>query len=71
MALTLSRKKEQAIWIGDSVCIRVVEIRGGSSVRLSISAPQDIDIRREELLQKIIKGVGGESSGERKSTGVE
>jgi len=45
--LVLSRKQNDEIFIGDSVCIKVVGVFG-SRVRLGISAPADIAIRRGE-----------------------
>jgi len=45
--LVLSRKQNDEIRIGDSVCIKVVGL-SGNRVRLGISAPADIVIRRGE-----------------------
>ena len=46
--LVLSRKQNDEILIGDSVCIKVVGVFG-NRVRLGISAPADVVIRRGEL----------------------
>ena len=51
--LVLSRKEEEKIIIGSAhdgteIEISVVEIRGGR-VRLGISAPRNVSIRRQEL----------------------
>jgi carbon storage regulator len=51
--LVLSRKEEEKIVIGSAhdgteIEISVVEIRGGR-VRLGISAPRNVSIRRQEL----------------------
>lgn len=46
--LVLSRKQNEEIIIGDNVCIKVVGIFG-NKVRLGISAPANVVIRRSEL----------------------
>lgn len=46
--LVLSRKQNDEIFIGDSVCIKVLSVFG-NKVRLGISAPADVAIRRAEL----------------------
>jgi carbon storage regulator len=46
--LVLSRKQNDEIFIGDGVCIKVVGV-SGNRVRLGISAPADVAIRRGEL----------------------
>jgi len=46
--LVLSRKEDQTIKIGDDVVVTVLKIRG-NRVRLAISAPREVPIRREEL----------------------
>ena len=46
--LVLSRKQNEEIVIGNNVCIKVVGIFG-NKVRLGISAPADVAIRRGEL----------------------
>jgi carbon storage regulator len=45
--LVLSRKQNDEILIGDCVCIKVVAV-SGNRVRLGISAPADVVIRRGE-----------------------
>lgn len=45
--LVLSRKQNDEILIGDRVCIKVVGL-SGNRVRLGISAPADVVIRRGE-----------------------
>lgn len=47
--LVLSRKKNEAIRIGDQVVLKVIEIRG-NTVRLGIEAPDDVAIIRSELI---------------------
>ncbi len=46
--LVLSRKSGETIVIGDDIRITVLEIRG-NSVKLGLSAPAEVSIRREEL----------------------
>ena len=47
--LVLSRKLGEKIYIGDDICITVVDIDRGK-IRLGIEAPRDVPIYREELL---------------------
>jgi len=46
--LILTRKVGELIRIGDTVTVRVLEVRG-SQVRLGIEAPADVRIFREEI----------------------
>ena len=50
--LVLTRKSDEAIKLGDSITITVVEIKG-NKVRLGIDAPDGIRIYRKELFDKI------------------
>ncbi len=45
--LVLSRKEDETIYIGNSIKITVLSIRG--SVRIGIDAPADVKILRGEL----------------------
>ena len=47
--LVLSRKIGEKIFIGDNICITVVDIDRGK-IRLGIEAPRDVPIFRQELL---------------------
>lgn len=47
--LVLSRKLGEKIFIGDNICITVVDIDRGK-IRLGIEAPRDVAIYRQELL---------------------
>ena len=51
--LVLSRKAEEAMYIGDDIKITVLDIRGGQ-VRIGISAPKEVKIHREEVYQRIV-----------------
>ncbi|HTP66843.1 MAG TPA: carbon storage regulator CsrA [Geobacteraceae bacterium] len=50
--LVLTRKVGEEIFIGDSICVKVMEI-SGSKVRLGIDAPAHLRIYREEVLAKV------------------
>lgn len=50
--LILTRKRGEAIAIGDDIFIRVLGIRGGQ-VRLGITAPRKVVVHREEIFLKI------------------
>lgn len=50
--LVLSRKTGESVSIGDTIKIKIVEIKGGL-VRLGIEAPADIRILREEIMMKV------------------
>jgi carbon storage regulator len=45
----LSRKLGEKIFIGDNICITVVDIDRGK-IRLGLEVPRDIPIYRQELL---------------------
>jgi len=56
--LVLSRKNLQEIVVGDNVTITILQIRG-NTVRLGISAPDDVRIRRGELKPECSTGASG------------
>ncbi|MBL8867140.1 MAG: carbon storage regulator [Planctomycetia bacterium] len=47
--LVLSRKLGEKIFIGETICITVVDIDRGK-IRLGIQAPRDVPIYRQELV---------------------
>jgi len=49
--LVLSRKVGERVLVGDKVVITVVRI-GPNAVRLGVEAPQDVNIVRDELLDR-------------------
>lgn len=55
--LTLSRKKNEVIKIGDDISIVVVSIKNGK-VKLGIDAPKDVPVHRLEVYQAIKAGEG-------------
>ncbi|MGL6108261.1 carbon storage regulator CsrA [Romboutsia sp.] len=50
--LVVTRKKGESILIGDDIEIKVSKIEDGS-VKLAISAPKDMTILRNEVLEKV------------------
>ena len=58
--LVLTRQVGEAIFIGDHIKIRILEIKG-SSMRIGIEAPRDVPVHLEEIyhqLQRVQRGVG-------------
>lgn len=52
--LVLTRKLGEIIRVGDSVTVRVLEVKG-NQVRLGVEAPADVRIYREEVYRAIRK----------------
>lgn len=50
--LILTRKSGEGIRIGDSITIKVIEVRG-NQVRLGVEAPKNISVHREEIYELI------------------
>jgi carbon storage regulator len=50
--LVLTRKSNESIKLGDEITITVVEVRG-NSVRIGITAPDNMRIYRKELYDRI------------------
>lgn len=50
--LVLSRKTDESIVIGDDIIVKIVSIEKGI-VKLGISAPKEVSIVRNELLEDI------------------
>ena len=57
--LILTRKLGEIIRVGDTVTVRVLEVRG-NQVRLGIEAPGDVRIYREEIYRSIHPDVPAE-----------
>lgn len=49
--LVLSRKVGEQVYIGDSVCVTVVAVRG-NKIRLGITAPPEIAVLRSEAVDR-------------------
>lgn len=47
--LVLTRKKGEKVYIGDDVCVCIVDI-DRNKVRLGIEAPRDVPVLRSELV---------------------
>lgn len=52
--LVLTRKAGEAIQIGDSVNLTILEIRG-NQVRIGITAPDDVTVYREEIYRIVLE----------------
>ncbi len=61
--LVLTRKHNETLHIGDDIVITIVRARG-SSIRIGIEAPKDINIQRGELIGKPKKQVAAPQSPE-------
>jgi carbon storage regulator len=53
--LILTRRRTEAVVIGDNVTITVLDIKGGR-VRIGVNAPREIIVNREEILEKTRRG---------------
>ena len=51
--LILTRRIGEIIRIGDDVTVTVLEVKGGSQVRIGIEAPKSVPVHREEIFQRI------------------
>lgn len=52
--LVLTRKSKEAIWIGDSIKLTIVEVKG-NQVRVGIEAPESVPIYRGEVYEKVLR----------------
>ncbi len=52
--LILTRKPGESLYIGDSIKVTIVEIKG-HQIRVGIDAPQEFRIYREEIYKQIIE----------------
>lgn len=50
--LVISRKREESLFIGDDIEIKIVKIED-NSVKIAIDAPKNLKILRKELIQDI------------------
>ena len=64
--LVLSRKLGEKIYIGDNICITVVDIDRGK-IRLGIEAPRDVPIYRQELLPLNQQQAAAQAAAQQKS----
>ena len=49
--LILTRRKEESIIIDGNIKLKILSVNG-NQVRIGIEAPEDVNIVREELLEK-------------------
>ena len=49
--LVLSRKLGEQVYIGSDIKVSVLEIKGGR-VRIGVSAPQSVPVRRSEIRRR-------------------
>lgn len=49
--LVLSRSKEQSVFIGEEIEVKIVDVRG-DKVRLGIVAPRNIPVLRDDTINK-------------------
>lgn len=52
--LVFTRKRDEAVVIGDGIEIRVIRI-GRDSVRIGITAPLDVPVHRREIYEAICR----------------
>ena len=52
--LILTRKPGESLYIGDTVKVTIVEIKG-NQIRVGIEAPQELRIYREEIYMQILE----------------
>jgi carbon storage regulator len=50
--LVLTRKPGEGIRIGDTIAVKIIEIKGGA-IRIGIEAPNDLKIYRQEVYDRI------------------
>ncbi|MCC0627622.1 MULTISPECIES: carbon storage regulator CsrA [unclassified Clostridioides] len=50
--LVISRKKDEAVLIGENIEVKVVGV-DGNNIKLAISAPNNISILRKEIYEKV------------------
>ena len=52
--LVLSRKKGEAVVIGNNVTVRIIDVRG-DQVRVGIDAPRSITVHREGIYRQVVE----------------
>ena len=51
--LVLSRRKGEAVIIGDGIKVTVIDVRG-DQVRIGIDAPRTVSVHREEVYEQVL-----------------
>lgn len=59
--LTLTRKPQQSIHIGDDITITVQAVIG-EKVRIAVEAPRDVPVYRDEIYAEIVAGVAPDAN---------
>ena len=67
--LVLTRKAQEEIMIGDNIVVSIVKISGGK-IKLGITAPPEISIKREEDPQKFDRQARERVAREAKGTAI-
>lgn len=62
--LVLTRKANEEIMIGDHIVVSVVKVSGGK-IKLGITAPPEVSIKREEDLEKFEQRAQARAAGQR------
>jgi carbon storage regulator len=50
--LVLTRRIDESLRIGDDITVKVIGIKG-NQVRIGISAPKDIPVHREKIVDRV------------------
>lgn len=50
--LVLTRRESETLYIGDNVVVTVLSIKG-NQVRIGITAPREVNVARQELLEPV------------------
>ena len=58
--LVLSRKEQQEIMIGENVIVKIVKVAAGK-IKIGVTAPDDVRVRRLDMLQAGNKENGEDS----------
>ncbi|NOX30060.1 MAG: carbon storage regulator CsrA [Actinobacteria bacterium] len=52
--LVLSRRKGEAVIIGNDITVRIIDVRG-DQVRVGIDAPRSVSVHREEVFRQVVE----------------
>ncbi len=57
--LILTRRINETLMIGDLITVTVLGVKG-NQVRIGVNAPKDVAVHREEIYERIRKGLAGD-----------